>query len=101
MSDNKEETVKAVRYSVLVSGDGDVYNRIAGTREFVENTLLNMGAPFKWSDSKQDFIHVSKMHDLHLVNSIKEDITFVNSMEDLQAFLNSALLGEYYNRIEE
>lgn len=94
-------TAKEKRYSVNVGGDGDVHNRIAGTRAFVEGILLNMGAGFKWSESKQDFVPISKMHDLHLVNAIKEDITFVNSMEDMLGFLNGALLNEFYSRASD
>jgi hypothetical protein len=90
MSDDKT-------YIIRVKGK----NKITGNKEFLQNVIATLGLPYRWSDSKSDFILIEDMHDNHLLNSLKEEISLVGTNSDLKFILNGPLYAEWCNRATE
>lgn len=79
----------------------DGKNKITGTREFLEGIIAQLGIAMRWSSSKEDFIPINELHDNHLLNCIKEEMSLVGNNEDLMFLLNGPLMKEWEYRNEE
>jgi len=86
---------KEVTYILRGSGKKD---KFTGTREFLTDVIIQLGLPYRWSDSAQNFVDIKDLHDIHLVNCIKEEFFMANSTEDIFAAINHPLMAEFFSR---
>lgn len=73
-------------------------NVVSGTREFVSNVAWQTNMPFRYSESKNEFVNVTEMHDKHLLNTAKSEMNLVDSVNDLNQWANGPVVSELKNR---
>lgn len=76
----------------------DGTNVIKGTREFVSNIVWQTSMPFRFSESKGGFVSVTEMHDKHLLNTAKTEMSLVDNVNELSQWANGPVITELKNR---
>jgi hypothetical protein len=73
-------------------------NKLTGTREFLESTIATLGLPYRWSNTRKDFILIVDMHSNHLLNTIKEEVQLCGNNEDFLFLMSGPLVAEFNKR---
>lgn len=88
-------SVKTYTYSHN-SPEGSI--SISGSKELVESVATNANWPIRFSVTKDTFVNITEMHDVHLLNALKKDIKDIDSLEEFANYITSR--PEVYNAID-